>query len=1027
MSLLQLIDNAQSADHDTRETAEKNLIQYCDANPSETLTQLVTIGDDSNLQLSYRQFALLSLRKLITYYWSPAFESFRNTSVLNLESKQFIKDSLVKLALNPSENSKIVNSASYCVVQISAVDFPDEWPNLLQDLFNGITQYSSINAINVLIEIFDDVISEDMFFDGGIGAQTLQIIFQLLQFDSTISNDTLNHYIVAMKLFLAALSQMTNVTSHASNDRKVLVSQLIPQSLQILTDLLTNLKLVNDSWDIDLVLTLQAKLFENLNFIAMEFSKKLFSKDLKNMAKLSSLTIINNLSQFYSQHGNINPQFVECTINCLSFISTLSNLVNFDQSENTKLLHDLLILGSLDDETTQEWYADFNEFTAKETGLSPSFTVRDQIADYFVSLDDTTSQLIFSEILQTIFNQFHTDNTANDKLLESLLFILQSLLSTDNDDLVLKVDSPSQLESLINSLFQFQLQTNDVLLSSRIIILIPKILDKYMDILPNIKPMTKNYLTESVTLSLNKQNEILIVSTLIAFGYYSYFAELPTVLGPDECLQIQENLLKIINLISSSSEQETNGLLIESLNHIINCNIPTTPFKTLQTQFKYLLSISSKDPSNIQIVVESQECLERLLNNINTEMYTSFIEICLPSFVNIISGNDLNNYKYSPLLSLILEFITVFMKKKPTDGPLPSVIFGYIFQPLATVLQKSTEEETLQLATDAFSYLIHNTESNQSISQLPIIINILERLLSVDITDTGAMNVGTLIISIFTKFNQEISNILPQVLKAAVTKLIQIKNISTQENLISLLCYITNLDPLQTINFLFQISQEDGFAQLVSLTFNKWFETFEIIRSERKIKDNIVSLIKIYNLCDNRLQNVLVNDQLIPYEGDVIITRSMSKKMPDRYTQVNVYVKIIKLFTNELNFRNKQPDVEKLISKNDLNKVDEFSKPVNEDEEDNDDDGDWEDVDDVLEYEKLQEYIQEDSELDGDDTHFNDDNDEDITGIGNITASPVELLITFFKEITSKNINHFQEIYGQLTDDERASISSALI
>lgn len=1043
MSLLQLIDQAQSPDNNLRESAEKNLINCCDANPSDILTQLINIGanfDQTNLQLSYRQFALLSLRKLITYYWTPAFESFRNTNVLTPESKQFIRDALLKLVLDDHANSKIVSSASYCVVQISAVDFPDEWPQLLQDLYNGITQFGSINAINVLVEIFDDIISEDMFFDGGIGLKTLEIIFQLLNNEN---NSDKAQLVIAMKLFNATLVQMSTVGSHSQEDRKNLINQCIPQSLKILIDLLNKFKINSvgdklDSTEIESTLQLHSKIFENLNLISNEFPKKLFAKELRVSIKDLSLVLINNLAHLSLQNSNNSDEesvfkqsFVDCTINCLDFISTLSNFIKFNEVDNQNLLQDLLILGCLDDETIEDWLAEYNEFVSKETGLMASFTIRDQIADYLISLNNNILQITFQDILQSILTNIQSNNNNNkNRLIESSLFMLQSLLSTDNDDMNLHVNSESELKSFIDMLFQYQLSANDITLSSRIILVIPKILDKFMDVLTNVKLLTKDYLEKSILLSLNTQNEIITVSILIAFGYYCYFAELPSVLGPEKCLEVQDNLLKIINSISHSSKEDTNGLLIESLNHIINCNVTSTPFKILQTQFTSVLSISSKDPSNIQIVVESQECLERLLSNVNTDMYTSFIEICLPSFVNIINSNETTNYKYSPLLSLILEFVTVFMKKKPSDGPLPSVICEYIFEPLANVLQKSDEEETLQLATDAFSYLIYNTESNVPLSQLPVIINILERLLSVDISDTGAMNVGTLIVSIFNKFNQEIGNILPQILKAAVTKLIQIKNISTQENLVSLLCYITNVDPLQTINFLFQMSEEESNPQLITLTFNKWFETFEIIRSEKKIKDNIVSLVKIFNLCDNRLFQILVNDQLIPYDGDLIITRSMAKKMPDRYTQVNVYIKIIKLFINELNFRNKQPDVEQLLGNKDLNKMKEneilntSGNTVDDDE--GDDDGDWEDVDDVLDYEKLQEYIQEDSELEGDDDQISNEN-EDITGIGNINETPVELLITFFKEVTSKNINQFQDIYSQLTDDERGSISSALV
>lgn len=158
-----LIEQAQSPDNAVREGAETQLLNACDTNADEVFQSLIELGENNQTPLASRLFSLLSLRKFITMYWSPGFESYRGTSNVQLGTKERIRDVLLKLSLDDQQSNKVRNSSSYCVVQISAVDFPDEWPQLFSTLYNAITQNHSLNAMSLLNEIYDDVISEEMF------------------------------------------------------------------------------------------------------------------------------------------------------------------------------------------------------------------------------------------------------------------------------------------------------------------------------------------------------------------------------------------------------------------------------------------------------------------------------------------------------------------------------------------------------------------------------------------------------------------------------------------------------------------------------------------------------------------------------------------------------------------------------------------------------------------------------------------------------------------------------------------------
>lgn len=1009
LTIDELIQQAQSSDNVSRENAETQLLKACDADASQIFNALVNVALNEVNQLTARQFALLSLRKLITFYWGPGFDSYRNTSVVSQEMKNFLRESLIKLCLNENNDKKIRNGASYCVVQISAVDFPDQWPQLLEIVYDAIANRNSLTAISLLNEIYDDVISEEMFFEGGIGYETLSIIFKLL----INSESTLDAKIAATKLFNAALLQMSGIDSHSTQKRKLFIQECIPRSLETLGNLLTYLSNLSNSQEIELV----GKIYENLILIKNEFPKNLFPTELKESFKLQIFKDLDNLKKEYSL--SVQPTSEEdklelinqCGIYIIEFLSSMLDSP-FTQEEQLILADSFIILCNFDSVTLESYTNDFNDFVSKETGLMASFSIRDQVNEFLTSLDgdqlNIYFQLICHRIMATLNN--YDDNTQSGNL-ESSLYLLQSLLLNEED---ISMNQADELLLLLNTVLV--LSTNNPLLKGRIFLLVPKVLDKFIDSLPDVRVLVRTFCTKIVDLCLNIDDDLIRSCTLISFTYFTYFAELPSVLGNELCSSVQKNILQIITELLRDAEEDTYGLLIEVVNQVISTNSETTPETTLKNEFSLVLTISGKDPSNIQIVVESQECLEKLLEGINTDTYKSYIQMCLPSFIHMIDGNRATSYKYSPLLSLILEFLTVFMKKKPNDGLLPSEISDYIFEPLVNVLKESSEDETLQLATDAFSYLIYNTDPTVMVSKLDTVVNVLDTLLSINVSDTAAMNVGTLIVTIFTKFSNEIQSLIPVILRAAVERLIQSKNISTQQNLISLLCFLTCSDVNQTVKLLFQLQDEQQDPNLVQKLLIKWFESFEVIRGERKIKENIVALSKLYSLGDPRIAAIVVNGDLIPYEGDLIITRSMAKKMPNKYTQISPYTKIVKLFVAELGFQTKQPDVHEHVPTNTLKEHVAASAE--------DDDGGWEDVDDVLEYDKLKEYIDDDDE---DPAEYGEDDAQEISGLGDIQHSVTELLIESLKHFATSDANLFGAIYNTLTEQEKATLTERLL
>ncbi|KAL3232391.1 Importin subunit beta-5 [Nakaseomyces bracarensis] len=1018
-----LIEQAQSPDNGVRENAETQLLSGCDANATMVFQSLTQIARESQQPLSTRQFALLSLRKLITMYWSPGFESYRNTSHVDPTVKQMIRDSLVELSLDTSQDTKVKNSSSYCIVQISATDFPDEWPSLLGLLYGAITESHSLNAIQLLNEIFDDVISEEMFFEGGIGIETLHIIFSIL----TTSESAIEVKTAALKLFNACLAQMSVLESHATEKRKTLVGECIPKALQTMSELLQLAKLESVAGtQLTHILSFKDILYENLNFIRENFPKRFFSKEYDEVAVSLTINDLAHLSNIYKEtykdtsDEEAQSNFENCTIHLLEYLGF--SIPTLTQTQTLNIIEYAVNLCEINSSQIELWNTDFNEFVSKETSLSASFSVRDQFAELIGIFEPNELSSCFSFLVETFVSRAQQITSGQ---LESILYLIQCLISTDDD-----FENQSSVEALLEFIEPIITvpQQLDTYVLTRLLLIIPKILGKFMENIPNVKDLTKIFLNSILNKATASDEEVVKISSLIAFTYFANYAEISSVFGDESTHTLQSHLLNIIQEVIEDSSDDTNGLLMEVLNCIIDCNsTENIDLNLFKLEFRLILLISGKDPANIQVSIESQECLTKLLGNVSVDGYISYVDMCLPSFINIINGNSEMNYKYTPLLSLVLEFVAVFMKNKPSGSLLPDKVSEYVFEPLVDCLMKSTEEEVLQVSTEAFSYLIRNTSKSIIIPKLEIIVKVLDRLLSADITDSAAMNVGTLILAMMSEYSNEINSLLPTIIAAAVSKLNHSKNITTQQNLVSLLCFLTCHDPKQTIDFLseFRITTKKGEEVALEPTMQKWFETFEIIRGENRIKENIVALSKLYFLQDPAFSSLHVNGDIIPYEGDLIVTRSMAKNMPDRYTQVMAPEKIIKLFIAELGFQKRQKSPEELLTSDDTKGLGYKPNVNHASTNENEADDEWEDVDEVLDYEKLQEYVDDEEDLYG----LSDDDDDinQITGLQDIPQSIPELLKEFFKEIAQKNVGNFQHIYDKLSENERKIISETIL
>lgn len=1006
--LKEAIVGAQSTNGQVRENSENALWSLCSENPSATCTSLMQLACGIENAVEDRIFSLLSLRKLITMYWSAGFESYRGPPGIGDEGKRMIRESLLNLGLDDSQDTRLKNCSSYCIVQIAAVDFPDEWPTLVDSIFDAILQRQSLSALYVLNEIFDDVVSEEMFFHRGIGWQTIQLIFRILSnSDSSTQAKT-----ASAKLYQACLLQLQSPMATSTQDYKYALSNHIQESVLLLIKVLKEhhiAKGINTS-----ALNLQQVLLSCLNTIKTGFSKKLFTIEsaqelieflFENFRKIAELCIDVTIDPDMKLAAN------EVGIQMVSLFATLMDTLTENQNWNF-IVESFVIAGMISDEDAECWDNDFNVFASKETGLSTSFTVRDECEQFMQGLSGFAYNSVFNALTSAlIYNE-----SPNWKVQESILFFIQALCGNEDDEVSFNFE---KTQSLLNTLRQIlELEDSHILVKTRSLIALPKVIERFMETLESVKALVKDSLFHSFSLARQTPSYTVKIGCLISFTYYASFAELDSVLGPGFYGEAQRSVSAIIQELLEEAEEDTPSILLEALAPTLSSNHKTTEtISFYQLALQLILKISSKHPSNIQVGLEAQDCLSNLLKSTSTEEYVTYSKTCIPLFANVLNGMIENKFAYAPIVCLSLEMLTVFIKRKPRDGCLPSDITSYVFNPLSDILINSSDDEIMQLTSDALVYLISNSEPHQLFPHLNVVLCDLEKLLSAETSDSGAIHVGNLVVVVLEKFSKQLQEIYPRILEAATKKFLGAHNVFTTENLANVFCYLVSLNPAEVINFLSSFSIDQQEQSVLCPVLSKWLESFEVLRGEKRIKENIMALSKLFFQADSRIDKIYVNGDPIPYSGDMIITRSMAKSMPEKYTRITAYQKIVKLFVAELDFQTSQTDLEKYIPMS--AKKTECSTIANA--EAGQEESDWEDVDDVLEYEQLQHFVDQDT--------FSSDRDEEdvIPGIKNVQQSTRELLISFFKEAASQNINDFKTIYDNLSENEKRILSENLV
>lgn len=994
MAFLQVIADLQNPNNHVRGEAEAKYEQMLQQNPEQTATGLMEIITKPEANIGIKQLCLINMKQLVPKYWSMGFPNFVGPP-LSQPLKQLIRSQLLYIIALP--DARIRGAAAYCIVQIAAADYPDEWPSLLDDLYTMLVDFNNsdavIGALTVFGELFDDLITEDQFWEGDVCNQVtknLAVLFQAPQAKVDVKMAGVKFYEHAV------LASLRSPEAFASDQRKQMVTQQITVMLPLILQLIAEVQATNtnsiEQWTLRLYLYKVVSAFigsfnKRIELVVKQKAMELAVTDLQNNIGIYRSVVVNGDSiDGISPGSDPATTLTNMMSDIVDTVGLASHSVVIPEAALDNLFEVLRLGCVLPQERVESYEADFNDYVTDITGLATNASLRESITEFITDAPGALATCFWQLALNRVFQTEGLD-------LEACLFLMEQLLV--NEDGEFDASQASEILQRLSGTFG----ANE-LVNSRLFLVLPRFFEKFEDVLG--VQLAAKPIVEMVSVAKQLTSLLVKISGLVSFTYYVNFLDVSKLFSATEGPEVQQAIFEVADLLVDDAEEDGLPPLLEAITAATKIN-PSLATNVTELIFK----ITLKDAANVQLSLDAKDALVELLQLTPQSSYLQVASTALPIIIGTITNTT---QEYTPELYILLELLGVMFGDYPATQNFPKQVFDEAFPVVSKVIMALGDNQILQSGAEvlnklierASNYVVEYRDSDGKLG-IEIILELLARLLSPQLDDLAAMYTGLVILSLVEKFQSYLStDYLVKILDATVQRLVIAKHPVTIENLILVFCHLILSAPNDMVTFLKTTNVQVEGHQCLALAavLPIWFESYEVTRGYEKITKNLMALGKLFSLNDADVTALQVNGDIIPYDGDKIITRSMKKQMPDRYTQILAMLKILKLLVGELQFQMQQPD----------------EKDYNIEAEDDGNDG-WEDLEDVgvPNYEKLKSYVGEGDD-DDDNNHDNDNSD----------GSLLHFLKHFFRECTQKNMGNFEHWFPQLADDEKTAIMEAV-
>ncbi|CAK7222933.1 hypothetical protein SBRCBS47491_005032 [Sporothrix bragantina] len=938
--IVRLLTDTQRPEEEPRKRAELEL-KSAQTNPAFPGT-LTAIAASSTYPTQIRQSALTVLRQFIQRNWTQdgtgdddddddEEDAARPRIPIADDVKQQLRIQLLELATR-DENDRLVKSGvSFVVGKIAAVDYPERWPDLLDNLLAVIRAGTDVQlhgALRVLGDLVDDGLSETQFFAAARG------IVEVLYHVAVSSDRKPLLRALAVSVFRSSFDLMDMVKDDHLKEVKAFAQEALQGWLPFFHDVMKQQLPVNEpaatsdgqqseSWNGLVALKLQC--VKTLLKIKMVFSSLLlpqspifFQETWQELALLKNAyaqLYVEQDSQSRLEDADGLPYTLDfLVLEELDFLNQcirappVQKQLGEELAANGAAAHDtpwmvelmslLIDYGRITREEEELWDIDVSLYLSEETSVTANYTARTACGDLLIKLGEWLGQRALEGLFARTRALFAEGNWRSK---EAALYLF-TMLTGD------MLDCGKSIPAEICDAY---LQLVDVSVAAEEEPLLQARGFLAAGLLSETHPAAVRYLDSCILAITKAESELVQVACIKALDGFLKAPAPPAGSGLVAPIERQVAVLQAINdflgardLADLEDADDLLATLCETLRRAIGLNPAVIVTNNDVPSIDLLFAIARCGARNFHVTLIVNESFEEIVRMLSDP--TSYVALCakvIPTLNGFFAFSDMTQDE--PLITMATELIAV-LTQNGTE-PLPAGFVAQVAPKLKKLLMESDEGEVLRPGAEALKYMLshdhhqmfewHDEQGNNG---LVVCLQIIDRLLGPAVEDNSASEVGGLAAELVEKAGHQRlgDGMLQRLLQAVAIRLSSAQAAPFIQSLILVFARLCLTAAGEVVAFLSQITvgAENGLPVVLS----KWLENSMNFAGYDEIRQNVIALSKLYDLNDPLINQTQVKGDLIVPTSDRIMTRSRAKQNPDQYTIIPAPLKILKLLIEEL-------------------------------------------------------------------------------------------------------------------------------
>jgi len=404
--------------------------------------------------------------------------------------------------------------------------------------------------------------------------------------------------------------------------------------------------------------------------------------------------------------------------------------------------------------TTEEeglWNFDVNIFLSEETSVTANYTSRTACGDLVIKLGEWLTQPTVEGLLA--YSSSLYSSTEGWKAKEAALYILSQLLSDFQD--VDKTISPEAATGFIDFI-RYAMQQPDVFLRARGYLVAGSLVRTSGDALQQFAP---SFLEACLQAIPTDDSEVVQVSCIRSLQYYLQ-ALPPAITQP-----LQTSIITAIsNYLQAQDMQElaeSDDLMVTLVETLRDAVLLDTRICVTGSGLDLLFTVASHGANNFQLTMLVNETFEEVTQSISSMGGDAYVQLCAKVLPSLTGAFDVGNLTEENALTNLAADLLSLLAEHGTE-PLPAGFVQTTMPKLTRLLLGSEDEELLKSATTAVKNII--AHDHQQLFEwrdeagkagLEVVLLIISRLLSTNVNDNAAGEVGSLAAEFVEKAGHE--------------------------------------------------------------------------------------------------------------------------------------------------------------------------------------------------------------------------------------------------------------------------------